>query len=161
MRPLSIELEGFFAYRKRALVDLILADGDPRNLYGAADNPLISLNVFTGDLNMDTGESQSVYVLDKSKAEPLPGKNGQPYRIDLSIGETFDAIGETCYRSWTMTVADARAQRAIPVGLLEGGKVTAPVKKGDLLTRANAAPDPTTRLFALRQRQDQMLGSSS
>ena len=49
----------------------------------------------------------------------------------------------------------------MPVGLLEGGKVIAPVKKGELLTTANAAPDPTTRLFALRQRQDQMLNGGS
>jgi predicted homoserine dehydrogenase-like protein len=77
---------------------------------------------------------------------------------DLTPGERIDAIGETCYRSWTMTAADARAAGAIPVGLLEGGKVTAAVKKGELLTRANAAPDPTTRLFALRRMQDEMLG---
>jgi predicted homoserine dehydrogenase-like protein len=77
---------------------------------------------------------------------------------DLTAGEKFDAIGETCYRSWTMTVTDARRERAIPVGLLEGGKVTAPVKKGELLTDANAAPDPTTRLYALRKKQDEMLG---
>ena len=58
-----------------------------------------------------------------------------------------------------MTIGDAaRPSRRVPVGLLEGGKVTAPVKKGELLTRANAAPDTTTRLFALRQLQDQMLG---
>ena len=56
------------------------------------------------------------------------------------------------------TAVDARAQQAVPVGLLEGGKVIAPVKKGELLTRANAAPDPTTRLFALRKQQDEMLG---
>ena len=77
---------------------------------------------------------------------------------DLEVGETFDAIGETCYRSFTLTAADARAQHATPVGLLEGGKVTAPVKKGELLTAANAAPDRSTRLYALRRRQDQMLG---
>ena len=77
---------------------------------------------------------------------------------DLAAGETFDAIGETCYRSFTLTAADARARRAIPVGLLEGGRVTAPVRKGDLLTRQNAAPDPTTRLSALRHLQDQLLG---
>ncbi|MHA6641086.1 NAD(P)H-dependent oxidoreductase [Mesorhizobium sp. A623] len=76
---------------------------------------------------------------------------------DLAAGETFDAIGETCYRSWTMTVGDARGHKAIPVGLLEGGKVLKPVKKGELLTTDNAAADPTTRLFALRQRQDEML----
>jgi predicted homoserine dehydrogenase-like protein len=77
---------------------------------------------------------------------------------DLAVGETFDAIGETCYRSFTLTAVDARAQQAVPVGLLEGGKVTAPVKKGQLLTRANATPDVSTRLFALRKLQDQMLG---
>jgi predicted homoserine dehydrogenase-like protein len=46
----------------------------------------------------------------------------------------------------------------VPVGLLEGGKVTAPVKKGELLTTANALPDTSTNLFRLRQRQDQMFG---
>jgi predicted homoserine dehydrogenase-like protein len=76
---------------------------------------------------------------------------------DLAPGEMFDAIGETCYRSWTMTVAEARAARAVPVGLLEGGRVLKPVRKGELLTGANAAPDRTTRLFDLRSRQDEML----
>ncbi|MGB3899353.1 MAG: NAD(P)H-dependent oxidoreductase [Mesorhizobium sp.] len=76
---------------------------------------------------------------------------------DLAAGETFDAIGETCYRSWTMTVGEARAQNAVPVGLLEGGKVLKPVRKGELLTTANALPDATTRLYALRKRQDEML----
>lgn len=77
---------------------------------------------------------------------------------DLKIGDRFDAIGETCYRSYAMTAADARAAMAVPVGLLEGGTVTAPVRKGELLTRANARPDTGTRLFALRQLQDKMLG---
>jgi len=77
---------------------------------------------------------------------------------DLAVGETFDAIGETCYRSFTLTIADARRQHAVPVGLLEGGKVLTPVKKGDLLTTANAAADPTTNLFRLRKLQDEMFG---
>jgi predicted homoserine dehydrogenase-like protein len=76
---------------------------------------------------------------------------------DLAEGETFDAIGETCYRSWTMTVSQAREKSAVPVGLLEGGKVLKAVRKGELLTARNAAPDPTTKLYALRRRQDQML----
>src|SRR5690606_33161426 len=77
---------------------------------------------------------------------------------DLSPGDPLDAIGETCYRSWTMTVADARRQQAIPVGLLEGGHVTDPIRKGELFTTANATPDMTTRLYELRRRQDEMLG---
>ncbi len=76
---------------------------------------------------------------------------------DLAAGAALDAIGETCYRSWTMLAGDARAAGAIPVGLLEGGKVTAPVKKGELLTRDNAVPDTTTRLYALRRAQDAMI----
>jgi predicted homoserine dehydrogenase-like protein len=79
---------------------------------------------------------------------------------DLAAGEIFDAIGEICYRSWTMTAGEAREKGAVPVGLLEGGKVLKAVKKGELLTNRNAAPDPTTRLFALRQRQDQMLNGA-
>jgi len=104
-----------------------------------------------------------IMLYGKPDMVPLPQPVAEVCAVakrDLAVGDTFDAIGETCYRSFTMTVGDARAQAAVPVGLLEGGKVLAPVKKGDLLTRHNAAPDPTTRLFALRQRQDQMLGLS-
>jgi predicted homoserine dehydrogenase-like protein len=92
---------------------------------------------------------------------PLPNPVAEVCALakrDLMPGETFDAIGETCYRSFTMTIEDARAKHAVPVGLLEGGKVTAPVKKGELLTTANALPDTSTNLFRLRQRQDQMFG---
>jgi cytochrome c biogenesis protein len=93
-QPGQIGLEGFL------YPTFVLSGGDPANLYGAADNPLLSLNVWTGDLNMDTGESQSVYVLDKSQAVAVPGKNGQPYRIDLSIGETEqlpDGLGSVTF----------------------------------------------------------------
>jgi predicted homoserine dehydrogenase-like protein len=96
----------------------------------------------------------------KADMVPLPRPVAEVCAVakrDLKTGETFDAIGETCYRSFTMTVADARAAGAVPVGLLEGGKVLQPVKKGELLTAANAAPDATTRLFALRRLQDEML----
>ena len=94
---------------------------------------------------------------------PLPNPVAEVCAVakrDLAIGESFDAIGETCYRSFILRIGDARAKQAVPVGLLEGGKVIAPVRKGELLTRHNAAPDQTTRLYALRQRQDQMFGLS-
>ena len=98
--PDQIGLEGFL------YPTFVMAGGDPANLYGAADNPLLSLNVWTGDLNMGSGQSQSVYVLDKSKAIAVPGKGDQPYRIDLSIGETAelpDGLGSVTFEdmySW-------------------------------------------------------------
>ncbi|KQN73878.1 NAD(P)H-dependent oxidoreductase [Devosia sp. Leaf64] len=102
-----------------------------------------------------------IMLTGKPDMVPLPRPVAEVCAVakrDLLPGEPLDAIGETCYRSYAMTSADARAKGALPVGLLEGGVVTAPVKKGDLLTTANSQPDTSTRLFALRQAQDKMLG---
>ena len=76
------------------------------------------------------------------------------------MGDTLDAIGEYAYRAWIMTAPEARAAGAVPCGLVEGAKVSRPIKKGELLTRANVAVDSTAKLVALRQRQDAMLGLS-
>jgi predicted homoserine dehydrogenase-like protein len=101
-----------------------------------------------------------IMLYGKPDMVPLPTPIAEVCAVakrDLAAGETFDAIGETCYRSWTMLASEARDKTAVPVGLLEGGKVLKPVRKGELLTYKNASPDPTTKLFTLRQRQDQML----
>ena len=73
---------------------------------------------------------------------------------DLKPGETIDAVGQYCYRSWTMTVEEARAADALPCGLLEQAKVTQPVAKGELLTRNNIAIREDTAIARLRARQD-------
>src|SRR5262245_40319479 len=54
-KPGQIGLEGYF-YPTFANVD-----GEPVNLGGNDVNPLLSLNVYTGDLNLDSGAAQSVY----------------------------------------------------------------------------------------------------
>jgi len=77
---------------------------------------------------------------------------------DMAVGETLDQIGEYCYRAWIMTAAQARSAGAIPCGLLTGAKVTTPIKKGDLITRANTAVPANSKIAALRARQDAMLG---
>ena len=76
---------------------------------------------------------------------------------DMAVGETLDQIGEYCYRAWIMTAPEARTAGAIPCGLLTGAKVTAPIKKGDLITRANAAVPANSKIAVLRARQDAML----
>ena len=80
---------------------------------------------------------------------------------DLKPGDRLDAIGEYTYRSWIMTVEGARAAKAVPCGLLEGGVVTTPIAKGELLTYANATPDAGSGLVALRRRQDELVGKLS
>ncbi len=77
---------------------------------------------------------------------------------DMAVGESLDQIGEYCYRAWIMTAPEARSAGAIPCGLLAGSKVTAPIRKGDLITRANAAVPADSKIALLRARQDKMLG---
>jgi predicted homoserine dehydrogenase-like protein len=77
---------------------------------------------------------------------------------DMAVGETLDQIGEYCYRAWIMTVPEARSAGAIPCGLLTGAKVTAPIRKGDLITRTNTVVPANSKIAALRLRQDAMLG---
>jgi predicted homoserine dehydrogenase-like protein len=101
-----------------------------------------------------------IMLYGKPDMVPLPTPVAEVCAVakrNLRPGEKLDAIGETCYRSFTMLAAEAREKGAIPVGLLEGGKVLAPVRKGEMLTAANAAPDTSTRLYALRKKQDEML----
>jgi predicted homoserine dehydrogenase-like protein len=75
---------------------------------------------------------------------------------DLRPGETLDAIGETCYRSWAMRADEARAANCWPVGLLHGGKVIAPVAKGELITRDKVALPMETPLMTMRLEQEKM-----
>lgn len=76
---------------------------------------------------------------------------------DMQPGEKLDAIGEYCYRAWIMTAPEARAAKAIPCGLLQGGTVTAPIRKGELITTANAAVAPNSKIAELRARQDRLV----
>ena len=79
---------------------------------------------------------------------------------DLKVGEPLDAIGECMYRAWIMTVAEAVAAKGVPCGLIENGKVTKPIKMGELLTTENVAIDTTAKIVTLRKRQDDMLKAS-
>jgi predicted homoserine dehydrogenase-like protein len=76
---------------------------------------------------------------------------------DLNPGDKLDAIGEYTYRAWIMTVGEAAKSKAVPCGLLEDGKVSRAIKKGELLTTANVAVDTSSKIYELRQRQDAML----
>ncbi len=101
-KPSQIGLEGFF-YPTFALIE-----GDPLTLVGEALNPKLSMLAYTGDLSMNSGGSQSVYVLDKSKADQImKPEDGAPFRLDLSVGQTIelpDGLGSVTFdgvEPWT------------------------------------------------------------
>ena len=91
--PTQIGLEGYFY---PAFADV---DGTPVNLGGNDVNPLLSLNVYTGDLNMSSG-SQSVYTLDKSETTQLEGADGKNLRLNMTPGQTVqlpDGLGSVTF----------------------------------------------------------------
>lgn len=93
-RPQQVALDGFL-YPTYASVN-----GDPVNVMGDDKNPVISMNVYTGDLGLDDGSGQSVYLLDKSRTTQVMGDNGRPARVDLSIGQTValpDGLGTVSF----------------------------------------------------------------
>lgn len=96
----------------------------------------------------------------ESEMFPLPVPQAEVCaraKRNLAAGEMLDAIGETCYRSFTLTVADARAARALPVGMLHGGKVTAPIAKGELITRDKVTLPADSVLVAMRAEMEAMI----
>lgn len=83
-QPTQIGLEGEFyptvAFSKQT--------GSYVSAFGRPIDPMISMLVYTGDLNMDTDVPQSVYALDKARTTMLTKQNGAPYRLDLRPGQT-------------------------------------------------------------------------
>ena len=100
-RPAQIGFEGLFypTYLK--------VDGDPITVMGDDRNPTLSMLVYAGDLGLDSGAPQSVYVLDKSKAEQVKQDDGKPFRVDIQPGQTVqlpDGLGSIEFegvKPWT------------------------------------------------------------
>lgn len=82
-RPAQIGLEGEF------YPTFAMGQG-PYSAFGNAVNPLVSMTLYTGDLGLDQGAPQSVYVLDKERATPVRREDGQQFRVDLRPGETVE-----------------------------------------------------------------------
>jgi cytochrome c biogenesis protein len=53
-------------------------------------NPLLGLFVFHGDLGLDDGVPQSVYVLDQDRMEQYKNADGSNFRVSLSPGQEAD-----------------------------------------------------------------------
>ncbi|MEQ6902403.1 cytochrome c biogenesis protein ResB [Nocardioides sp. YIM 152588] len=93
-KPGQIGLEGFF------YPSFDLVDGNPVTVFGDDLNPTLSMLAYTGDLGLDDGAAQSVYVLDKSDAELITKDDDSPFRIDLQPGDTRelpDGLGSVTF----------------------------------------------------------------
>ena len=83
--PTQLGLRGFFYPSK---VDL--DTGAYTSNYPDLANPVLTLDVFVGDLGIDGGVPQSVYALDTTGMQQLTGRAVDVDSLELSIGETAD-----------------------------------------------------------------------
>ncbi|WP_455381616.1 NAD(P)H-dependent oxidoreductase [Salinispira pacifica] len=73
---------------------------------------------------------------------------------DLEPGQKVESIGGRDWHGKIYPYRTAREQRMIPIGIGTGGTVTHPVRKGEVLTEANFAPDRSSFVYRLRAMQD-------
>jgi cytochrome c biogenesis protein len=81
--PTQLGFEGYF-FPTGALN----AAGQPYSAFPDADNPVLSLVAYRGDLGVDSGQPQSVYALDKDHLKPFTMGNGRPQPLLLRPGRT-------------------------------------------------------------------------
>ena len=75
---------------------------------------------------------------------------------DLEPGETLGSIGSADYYSCIYGVSEARGM--LPIGLAEGARMTSPMKRGDIITRASVELADETFVQSLRRLQETALG---
>ncbi|MBK0421733.1 cytochrome c biogenesis protein ResB [Leucobacter sp. CSA2] len=79
----QLGLRGFF-YPTQAELET----GAFTSNYPDLENPVLTLDVFTGDLGIDSGIPQSVYVLDTKNMKQLTGRAVDKKSVELRPGET-------------------------------------------------------------------------
>lgn len=70
-----------------------LTSGAFTSSYPALISPVVTLDVYTGDLGIDGGVPRSVYTLDTSEMDKLAGRGADVEAIELAPGESADLPG--------------------------------------------------------------------
>ena len=119
-QPDQLGFEGYF-FPTAALAQ----NFQPYSAFPDADNPVLSLIAYTGDLGLSTGLPQSVYSLDKAALTPYTMDNGRPEALLLRPGQTKqlpDGAGSISfdgYRRWVkLQIAHAPGKIVPLVGVL-------------------------------------------
>lgn len=84
-KPKQLGFQGFFLPTA-----VSVGENAPISAFPAAAAPLLGLFVYSGDLGLDKGVPQSVFILDKDKLVQAKKKDGAPVRLSLSEGQVVD-----------------------------------------------------------------------
>ncbi|WP_234998678.1 cytochrome c biogenesis protein ResB [Demequina sp. NBRC 110057] len=76
---------------KGTLLPSALGEGaDAISIFPDAENPVMYLQMYTGDLGLDEGVPQNVYTLDESQLSPVRDEDDEPVVLELTPGETVE-----------------------------------------------------------------------
>ena len=87
--PRQVGMMGFF-YPSAVMLD----SGALASVYPEPDQPLLTLNVFTGDLGLDEGIPRNVYSLDTESLTLVAGRDGPEPALVLGLGQTAELPGD-------------------------------------------------------------------
>ena len=73
---------------------------------------------------------------------------------DIGLGEKLGGIGGTEWYGKIMTYEDAKAQKAVPIGVGANATALRPIKKGSIITEDDVLLDQSTFVYKLRRLQD-------
>jgi cytochrome c biogenesis protein len=77
-------------------------DGAFTSYFPALTNPVVTLDVYTGDLGIDDGVPRSVYTLDTSEMDKLTGRGTDVESLELAPGDTAelpDGLGSITFEN--------------------------------------------------------------
>jgi predicted homoserine dehydrogenase-like protein len=77
---------------------------------------------------------------------------------DIGAGERLAGIGDTDWYGTIMTYLDARARRAVPIGIGAGAIAKRPIARGAIITEDDVTVDESTFVCRLRRLQDALYG---
>lgn len=90
------------------------------SIYPALVNPLLTLDVYTGDLGIDDGTPRSVYALDTSGMEQLTGRAVDVDSLELEPGQTADlpdGLGTVTFENATEAGAPEAVKRYVSLSI--------------------------------------------
>jgi predicted homoserine dehydrogenase-like protein len=77
---------------------------------------------------------------------------------DIAAGERLRGIGEADWYGTIMTATDARARRAVPIGIGAGAIAKRPIATGAIIAEDDVTVDESTFVCRLRRLQDALYG---
>ncbi|TDT29996.1 cytochrome c biogenesis protein ResB [Naumannella halotolerans] len=123
-RPEQVAFQGFFL--PTATVD----EMGPRSVFPDAYVPELFLNAWAGEPTAETGVPENVYQLDTTGLEQLTSADGEPLRIRLAPGESYqlpDGQGTLSFDGYTRWVrlqyssSPGAAETLVAIGLAVAG----------------------------------------